>query len=286
VIPRSGHSPHAGLRDQASDTLAAIGASPEMPFDIGEAALALAALDRPRVALDRYRTHLRDLAKAVSHRANGNTSADGQAAALASVIAGTEGYRGDDETYDDLQNANLISVIDRRRGLPVALGIIYLHTARAQGWRASGLAFPGHFLIGLDAGAERVIFDPFAGRPVESAATLRAMLKATAGNEAELTPACYAPLGDRHVLARLQNNIKTRLAAQGRFAEAIRISESMLLIVPEETVLHRDLGIFHTEMGNLNAAIGALDTFINLTTDEEARHITEALVQKIKTRLN
>jgi regulator of sirC expression with transglutaminase-like and TPR domain len=60
----------------------------------------------------------------------------------------------------------------------------------------------------------------------------------------------------------------------------------MLLIVPEETVLHRDLGIFHAEMGNLNAAIGALDTFINLTTDEVARHITETLVQKIKTRLN
>jgi regulator of sirC expression with transglutaminase-like and TPR domain len=286
VIPHSGHSPHPGFRDQADDTLAAIGASPETPFDIGEAALALAALDRPRVDLERYRLHLGDLAEAVGRKAKGNFSADGQAAALAAVIAGTGGYRGDDETYDDLQNANLISVIDRRRGLPVALGIIYLHVARAQGWHATGLAFPGHFLIGINAGAERVIFDPFAGRPVDGAATLRAMLKAAAGNEAELTPACYAPLDDRHVLVRLQNNIKTRLAAQGRFAEAIHICEGMLLIAPEETMLHRDLGIFHAEIGNLSAAVGALNNFINLTTDEEARHIAAALVQKIKTRLN
>jgi len=281
-----GSIPRANTRDTASNTLAAIGAAPGQPFDIAEAALTLAALDRPRVALDHYRRHLNDLAEAVGQTAQGNTSAAAQAQALTSVVAKAEGYRGDDETYDDLQNANLIRVIDRRRGLPVALGVIYLHAARAQGWQASGLAFPGHFLIGIDAGTQRLIFDPFAGHPVEDAATLRAMLKATAGNGAELTPACYAPLDDRHVLARLQNNIKTRLAAQGRYADAIRISENMLLIVPEETMLYRDLGIFHAEMGNLNAAIGALDTFIDLTKDEEARHIASALVQKIRTRLN
>ena len=89
----------------------------------------------------------------MGHSARDNIGAEAKAAALTAVIAGAEGYCGDDETYDDLQNANLISVIDRRRGLPVALGIIYLQVARAQGWQATGLAFPGHFLISIDAGA-------------------------------------------------------------------------------------------------------------------------------------
>jgi len=58
-------------------------------------------------------------------------------AALTQVMAEEHGYGGDRQHYDDLQNANLIRVIDRRRGLPVALGILYLHAARAQGWRAA-----------------------------------------------------------------------------------------------------------------------------------------------------
>ena len=37
---------------------------------------------------------------------------------LAEVIARAYAYRGDSETYDDLQNADLVRVIERRKGLP------------------------------------------------------------------------------------------------------------------------------------------------------------------------
>ncbi len=273
-------------RSAAETTLAAIGSAPHARFDIAEAALLLASLERPQVSLDRYRAHLADLDTAVAARGRGTRSAAGQAAALVAVIRDAEGYCGDDLTYDDLQNANLMRVIDRRKGLPVALGILYLHAARAQGWRTDGIAFPGHFLLSIESGTERVILDPFAGVPVEGASGLRAMLKAVSGMDAELSPACYARLGDRHVLLRLQNNIKTRLAAQGHFAEAVAVAERMLLIVPEEVSLYRDLGVFHAEAGNLKAAIAALTTFVRTTPDEEARHIAAALVQKIEARLN
>ena len=76
---------------------------------------------------------------------------------LAEIVARSYAYRGDSDTYDDLQNADLVRVIERRKGLPVALSILYLHVARAQGWDAEGLAFPAHFLIrvGID-GARHV----------------------------------------------------------------------------------------------------------------------------------
>jgi regulator of sirC expression with transglutaminase-like and TPR domain len=275
-----------GLRGAAENTLAAIGRAPNAPFDIAEAALLLAALDSPSVALDRYRQHLAALATAVADTAHNTRSAKGQVQTLMQVIRDAEGYRGDALTYDDIQNANLMRVIDRRQGLPVALGILYLHAARAQGWTAQGLAFPGHFLISVEAGTERVIFDPFAGQPIKDASALRAMIKAISGNGAKLTPQCYAQLDDRHVLLRLQNNIKTRLAAQRQFKEAIDITGRMLLIVPEECTLHRDLGVYHAEAGNLKAAIEALNFFIGITQDEEERHITAALIKKIQVRLN
>ncbi len=64
------------------------------------------------------------------------------------------GYRGDAETYDDLANANLIRVIERRKGLPVALGVMWLHAARAAGWAAHGVDFPAHFLVALEGSGQ------------------------------------------------------------------------------------------------------------------------------------
>jgi regulator of sirC expression with transglutaminase-like and TPR domain len=118
--------------------LAAI-ASPILP--IAEAALALASFERPRVGLARYRQHLAAIARDVGRQvAQGNPRGGPTAWAesINEIILLKYGYSGDELTYDDLQNANLMRVVDRRKGLPVALGILYLHAARAQGWDAVG----------------------------------------------------------------------------------------------------------------------------------------------------
>ena len=125
-----------------------------------------------------------------------------RARALNEIILLKHGYSGDELTYDDLQNANLMRVMDRRKGLPVALGILYMHAGRAQGWDTVGLAFPGHFLIRLADGPERLILDPFHGGQICGATELRGLLKATAGQESELLPEYYAPVcGPRRPVA-------------------------------------------------------------------------------------
>ncbi len=128
--------------------LAARGAA---PLPLGAAALALACRDRPRVDLARYHHHLAALAREVGEAAAAAPTAVARLAALTDIIVGRHRYTGDTLTYEDLQNANLMRVIDRRKGLPVALGILYLHAGRAQGWEMAGLAFPGHFMVRLEA---------------------------------------------------------------------------------------------------------------------------------------
>src|SRR3546814_5238706 len=100
----------------------------------------LAALNRPQLGLERYRHHLSLLTRDIAELAGRQGAADSleqRLAVLNAVLVERYGYRGDGETYDDMVNANLMRVIDRRRGLPVALGILYLHGARAQGDRKS-----------------------------------------------------------------------------------------------------------------------------------------------------
>src|SRR5947199_10154632 len=192
--------------EQCERFLRELGESTSPILPIGDAALALASFERPRVGLTRYRQHLTALARDVGRHAGATGDLAARAHALNEIILLKHGYSGDELTYDDLQNANLMRVVDRRKGLPVALGILYLHAARAQGWESLGLAFPGHFLVRLGEGAERLILDPFHGGQVCEAAMLRELLKAMAGQEVELSPEYYAPVADRDVLLRLQNN--------------------------------------------------------------------------------
>jgi regulator of sirC expression with transglutaminase-like and TPR domain len=201
------------------------------------------------------------------------------------VILGHYGYQGDTLTYEDLQNANLMRVIDRRKGLPVALGILYIHAARAQGWDMAGLAFPGHFLVRLAEPGGRVILDPFHGGKVRVAAELRELLKAIAGNAAELMPAHYTEVSDRDILLRLQNNLKLRLLESRQAEKALAVISGMMLFAPDQPALWREAGLVNAELGNLRAAIDALERFLALATDETARHHTALFLQKLKARL-
>jgi regulator of sirC expression with transglutaminase-like and TPR domain len=209
-----------------------------------------------------------------------------RAHALNEVILLKYGYSGDELTYDDLQNANLMRVVDRRKGLPVALGILYLHAARAQGWDAVGLGFPGHFLVRLSDGVERLILDPFHAGRICDAATLRELLKAMAGRDVELSPEHYAPVADRDVLLRLQNNVKSRLLQGGRHEHALRVVETMLLLAPDLPELWQEAGLLHGQVGNMRAAIRAFEEFIRLAPEGTARHQAAVVLQQLRAKLN
>jgi regulator of sirC expression with transglutaminase-like and TPR domain len=258
--------------------------SPVLP--IGEAALALASFERPRVGLSRYRQHLVTLARDVGRHAGAAGDLAARAQALNEIILLKHGYSGDELTYDDLQNANLMRVVDRRKGLPVALGILYLHTARAQGWESVGLAFPGHFLVRLGDGAERLILDPFHGGQICEAAMLRELLKAMAGQEIELMPEHYAPVSDRDVLLRLQNNLKSRLLQAGRQEQAARVVDTMLMLAPELAELWHESGILHARLGNMRASVNALEEFVRRAPEGMERHQAAAFLQQLKSKLN
>jgi regulator of sirC expression with transglutaminase-like and TPR domain len=258
--------------------------SPILP--IGEAALALASFERPRVALARNRQHLETIARDVGRHAGASGDLSARAQALNEIILMKPGYSGDELTYDDLQNANMMRVVDRRKGLPVALGILYLHAARAQGWDSVGLGFPGHFLIRLAEGPERLILDPFHGGKICDAVILRDLLKAMAGQEVELSPEHYAPVADRDVLLRLQNNVKSRLLQSGRNEHAVRVIETMLLLAPDLAGLWQEAGLLHVQLGNIRAAINALEQFLVRAPDGSTRYQAAAILQQLKSKLN
>jgi regulator of sirC expression with transglutaminase-like and TPR domain len=273
--------------------LTAVGASEDAAIDIADAGLALAAMDREKVAPEPYREHLvaiaaetKTVAAARPCNAEGDAGLEARALTLAEVLFKTFNYQGDRLTYDDLQNANLMRVIDRRKGLPVALAILYIHAARSQGWLIDGVNFPGHFVVRLYHGGRAAIIDPFAGGESCDTAGLRRKLKAAAGEKAELQPEHYAPVGNRDILLRLENNLKIRLIQEGELERAAAVLERMLLIAPLHAPLYREVGLVQARLGNLNAARAALERFLEISDNDGQRHHVARLIQELGQQLN
>ena len=275
-------------RTTSEEFLRMIGDGPEREFDIARAALHLAALSRSRPDIAPFETHLAQLGQELSETfaASDEKSLTAAAYALSNVLAVLNDYRGDDQTYDDLQNADLMNVIERRRGLPVALGILYIHSARSQGWHAHGLNFPGHFLVALEKNSERAIIDPFHEGVSRTPNELRELLKLVAGQDAELSAEMFAPASDRAVLLRLQSNIRLRLVQMRRFEKAVKVVESMLLFAPGQSEIWRDLGMLNAQLGNLSAAIKAFESSIKHENVGSRRQETTALLQALQRRMN
>lgn len=245
------------------------------PDDLFSAALALAALEAPGRDPAPYQSFLRGLLADLRPLAGAAVTAADRATLLADCLHARHGFSGDRETYDDLANADLMAVIDRRKGLPVTLGILYIHLARALGWSACGLNFPAHFLVRIDCGPDRVILDPFHDGAILTAAGMRQLLKSMTGETAELKPAHYAPVSDRDLLLRLLTNIKVRRLSAGDFAGAIAALRRMLLIAPHRAETWYDVATLELHRGDRAAGRDALEkclAALDMESDSTKRH--------------
>lgn len=277
--------------------LDAVGQLPDVELDIAGAALQFARIDLPRGDWRAAERHLSVLARDAVEGARGLASGTARArAGMLAALMGRHRYGGDTETYGSPANANLIEVIERRRGLPVSLGILWLHCARAIGWPAHGLNFPGHFLLAVEGAAPRrpvrgaspqhVVVDPFSGGTVLDAHDLHALLQRIEGPGAELRPGMLQPMSARAVLLRLQNNIRGRRDVQGDVAAALACTEDMLRIAPDDVGLWRDAALKNEWLDRVAAALRCYERVVELVPDGDSAARARAAMDGLRARLN
>jgi regulator of sirC expression with transglutaminase-like and TPR domain len=270
--------------DELLEQLHKLGQGEDDALPVAETALMLAALDRNGgVDLDPYRQHLARIANdardAFATLRRGMSPIDAAARVLVDTLSSRHGYMGDSANYDDPRNADLIQVIDRRRGLPVALGILYLDVAAAIGIKADGLNTQGHFLLSIGEEDTARIVDPFNG-VVLDVQELRLTLPMAA-------PLDYGPVSRRDVLLRLLNNIHARSMAAKDTIRTLTITERMVLIAPRRADLWLELAKASEAVGKLNGAIRAAQSCIALSDAESSAGREAAFVlHGLKRRVN
>lgn len=182
------------------------------------------------------------------------------------------------------EHINLVTVCERRHGLPIALACLYIELARNMGWNVQGINFPGHFLVQLGKGNKTVLIDPNNGLILE-AHDLRRLLKETLGVHAELQHNHYQAVTTRQIIMRYYNNQKTAYIQADNVHAALGVSEALLRIAPEEPRLYYDAAVMATRLDYYQAAIGYWKKFIDLSDSKSEKDEARYILSRLETSL-
>jgi regulator of sirC expression with transglutaminase-like and TPR domain len=205
---------------------------PDPPID--ELALALAA-EFEDVDADAALARLDGLGEEVAAAHAGGHGPSAGIDALREVLGVRHGFCGERERYDHPHNSMLNVVLERRRGLPILLSVLYVATARRAGIALEGVGLPGHYVAGDFATSPPLLLDPFAGgAPLQPR-----------------SPRDVRPWGAHETALRMLNNL---VASFGRRADLMRTIQAaeLRLALPLDQAVEEEL---HMELGALRARL-------------------------------
>ena len=180
---------------------------------LDELALALAAEFQP-VDADRAGATLDALAAEVETAAGAADEPGRQLEALVDVLAHRHGFEGDTERYDDPENSMLDVVLERRRGLPILLSVVYVEVARRAGISLAPVGLPGHFVCAHVDSDPPLFIDPF-NRGAAMQVTARSGFHAWSAHETAM---------------RMLNNLVASYTRRGDVGRALRAAELRLAL--------------------------------------------------------
>jgi regulator of sirC expression with transglutaminase-like and TPR domain len=132
-------------------------------FSVIEAAVAVAQDDEPALDAQGVLAQIDSLADRLKRRIPADAAPLQRLRLVNQYFFQELGFAGNVNDYYDRRNSYLPDVLQTRRGIPITLAMLYIEVASQAGLRASGVSFPGHFLVKLQLPRGEVIIDPFTG---------------------------------------------------------------------------------------------------------------------------
>lgn len=239
----------------------AYAAQPDEKLDLLTGAILIAADAYPGLDGASVVRTLDELAEPLLRRRVADLPGRAQARALSDYLGLACGFRGNAEDYYEPKNSFLNDVLTRRVGIPISLSVVYVEVARRAGVPASGVGFPGHFLVRVEDADRPVVLDPFNRGVILGEADLVRLLQQS-GYRGPFAPAMLDPTPPRQVLARMLMNLRGIYAARGDIARLLLVIDRFLDLFPESTEELRDRGYLLARLGAFAGAIEDLSAYV------------------------
>lgn len=250
--------------------IAAIGLIDDDDILLDIAALALSREDHGDVEIDQQLVELDAIEERICELGESAALNSERAMVLVEVLNHELGFRGDSEAYDAPVNADFLRVLERKRGLPISLAILYVAMARRAGWAAHVLNIPGHVLVQIGEKTP-VMIDPFNGGRRVDRKELERICRIHLGDEGADVARHARPATNRQALTRLLSNQAARAENAGDLDRALEVYERMTRIAPEATDAWSNLARLQLSAGDRENARRSVLAMSEITMDPATR---------------
>lgn len=238
---------------------------------LAESALLIAQAGNPDIDVSAYLRQIDDWANYVRSRFDPQSAdAAERIEHLNRFLFDELGFAGNGDEYYDPRNSFLSSVMDRRRGIPITLSILYIEIGRRLGLPLQGVSFPGHFLVILPVSHGAVVLDPYTeGASLELSDLEHLLSQADPDRhwESAQIRRLLEPADLRDILVRMLRNLKAVYWRAKDPVNGVWVQDLLLGIDPDLAEERRDRGILREQMGHFSAALQDFSDYLRDVPD-------------------
>lgn len=173
-------------------------------LDLEQGAWLLAQTQYPDVNVEAYQALLDEMAGELRERIVFAHGARAILTTLNEFFFDELHFAGDDQNYYAPENSYINKVIDRRKGNPISLCLVYMFLARRLHLPLAGIGLPGHFICRLQTSCEELYVDCFnRGKLMNRADCIHYLVRSNYDFQEEY----LAPLTPRRMLMRMCGNL-------------------------------------------------------------------------------
>lgn len=184
---------------------------------------------------------------------------------LNQMFYGELGFAGNPNDFYAPDNSYLHTVLQRRRGIPISLAVLWLELAQGIGLEAAGVSFPGHFLVKVRVPAGQVVMDPLTGQSLSQEALIERLqpLRPSPAGDAPPLGLYLQAAPARDILVRMLRNLKEVHRMRQHWPGLLAVQERLIVLLPHDWTERRDRGLVHAELGQPAQAAHDLQSYLD-----------------------
>ena len=257
-------------------------AQPEGDWDLFELSLQICRVVDPQLDIDTYRRILLEITSLVKSKLMPENNTYDIINILNAVLFDSLGFDGNKDDYYNVENSYMNFVLEKRKGIPISLSVLYQKIASGVGLKLLPVAMPGHFLLKFSMPSRELFIDPFNRGEILLEDGCQERLEQVYQEVIEFKMEFLSAVSNRDVVLRMLVNLKRIYRQQDQAKLLLKILERRvpLLSDPLPEILER--GLLQLSLENYNYALRDLEHFVNETPDVRMKKLVEERLGAIR----
>jgi regulator of sirC expression with transglutaminase-like and TPR domain len=254
---------------------------PEEEIRLAEAALYIASDEYPEIDIPAYLTQLNEWSHALKKEISRKPKRS-RLDLLNGLLFDKMHFSGNIDNYYDPKNSFLNEVIDSRKGIPISLSVIYLELAWNLGLEATGIGFPGHFLVRINDRGEMVYVDAFYRGRIMTVNDCVEFWNDISEGELEFQDSFLSSMNKHEILIRMLRNLKGIYLEQKNYRKLISVMDKLVILNPHLPEEIRDRGIIYYQMQAYRLALTDFEGYLSAAPESEDAEVIHQYIEVLR----